>query len=176
MRNNPRYNQTTRHNIKRAVRMPISEARKIFKSILGAKTQLTYLSLLAGLMVVLMFSAPLLSVAQQQNPAVVKAITEGEFNATTQTSRLAWFALGVIGGPITVLVTAAQEPSPPPADLLLGKAPKYIEVFTEAYKAKAKNLRFTYATIGCVTGVTLGSLGCTVYDYQQYGNWWWETW
>ena len=163
MPNSPCQHRATSYTIKQVTRIPISGARKTFKAVLGAKTQLTYLSLLAGLMVVLMFSAPLLSVAQQRNPVIVQATTEGELNATAQTNSFTWFVLGVLGGPITVAVTSFQQP-PPPANLLLGKAPGYVDAFTEAYKAKAKSIRLRYATIGCVAGIALGFLGYMVYD------------
>lgn len=63
-----------------------------------------------------------------------------------------------------------------PVGSLLGKSAGYTKAFAKAYKAKAKSLRLTYATIGCVTATTLGFLGYTLYDHQQCGNWWWETW
>ena len=182
MPNTYQHDPTTPHIIKLAAGKTVSEMRKTFKAVLGAKTQLTHLSFLAGLMVVLMFGTPFLSLAQQQNPAIVKAIAEGELNATAQTNRFTWFVLGIIGGPITVAVTALQKPalpaalSAPPAGFLLGKSVGYTEAFAKAYEAKAKNLRLRYATIGCVTGTTLGFLGYTLYDRQQYGDWWWETW
>lgn len=161
------------YNIKQAVCLSILEARKTFKAVLGVKTHLTYLSFLAGLMVVLMLGTPFLSLAQQQNPSVEKWIAEGEFNAMAQTNRFAWFALGVIGGPITVLVAASQKPHP---GEFIGKSPAYVDAFTKGYQAKAKSLRLRYATIGCVTGIAAVTAGYTAYDYQQYGNWWWETW
>ena len=175
MLNNPWHNRTIPYNIKRAVRKTLSEAQKTFKAVLFKKTQLTSLSLLAGLMVVLMFSAPFLSVAQQKNPAAARAATEGEINAARETNRFTWFALGFIGGPITVIAYATQKP-PPPAELLTGKSPAYVKAFTEAYETKAKSLRFRYATMGCFTGIAAVTLGYTLYDNQQYGNWWWETW
>lgn len=172
MPNMYQHNPTNSHIIQRAVCLSMSEARKTFKTVLGVKTHLTYLSFLAGLMVVLMLGTPFLSLAQQQNPSVEKWIAEGEFNATAQTNRFAWFALGVIGGPITVMVAASQEPHP---GEFIGKSPAYVDAFTKGYQAKAKSLRFRYATIGCIA-TTLGILGTTLYDYQQHSNWWWETW
>ena len=175
MLNTPWHNRTIPYAIKRTTRMPISEMRKTCKAVLGAKTQVTSLSFLAGLMVVLMLGTPFLSVAQQRNRRVDRIIIPAERKATAQTNRFAWFALGFIGGPITVAVTAFQKP-PPPAELLTGKSVGYIETYTEAYTAKAKSIRLRYATIGCFTGTALGFLGYTAYDYQTYGNWWWETW
>ena len=167
MQNNPRYNSMTSHNIKGTVAESIPDTQKISKVVLGVKIQLTYLSLLAGLMVVLMFTTPLLSLAQQKNPTVVKAVTEGELNATARTNSSTWFILGFIGGPITVLVAASRKP-PPPVDLLLGKPPGYVEAFTEAYETKIRNLRLRYATIGCVTGITFGALyGAYNYGYNK---------
>ena len=164
------------HTIRRTIHKPISAAQKTFKAVLFKKTQLTSLSLLAGLMVVLMFSAPFLSVAQQKSAFEDReTITAGQLNATLQTSSLRWFTLGVIGGPITVAVTAFRKP-PLPADIFVGKSPRYMKMFTEAYESKAKSLRLRYATMGCFTGIAVATLGYTLYDNQQYGNWWWETW
>ena len=167
-------NQTTRHNIKRPVCPLIAEARKTFKVVFLRKTQSTPLSLFAGVMILLMLSAPFLAVAQQANPAAIRAANDGEGEAVKRTSRLTWFTLGVVGGPITVFL-AARKP-PPPAELFLGKAPGYVDAFTEAYETKARSLRFKYATIGCFAGLAAVTLGYTVYDEQQHGNWWWETW
>lgn len=170
------------HTIKRVVWEPTSETRKTFKAVMFKKTQLTSLSLLAGLMVVLMLGTPFLSVAQQQTSKAEEAATEGESHAANDTNRFTWFALGIIGGPITVAVTAFQKHAPPaalsasPAGFLLGKSAGYTKAFTEAYETKAKSLRLRYTTMGCFTGITLGFLGYTAYDYQTYGNWWWETW
>ena len=169
------YNRIVLHDIRRAAYEPDLRIPKVFKIIFGVKVRLTSVSLLAGLMIGLLLCPPFLSLAQQKNPAVLRAIAEGEREAAVQTSGFKWCALGCIGGPITVAVAASQKP-PPPVDLLLGKAPGYVEALSEAYKVKARNLRLRYATVGCFTGITLGFLGYTVYDYNAYGNWWWETW
>ena len=163
------------HTIKRVVCEPTSETRKTFKAVFFKKTQLTSVSLLAGLMVVLMLGTPFLSFAQKKSAEDGETITAGQLNATLQTNSLRWFTLGVIGGPITVAVTAFRKP-PLPADIFLGKSPRYMKVFTEAYESKAKSLRLRYATMGCFTGIAVATLGYTLYDNQQYGNWWWETW
>ena len=157
MQNRCQHNRTTPHKIKPIIRKTIQGARKTFKAALFKKTQLTSVSLLAGLMVVLTLGTPFLSVAQQKNPMAARATTEGETSAAAQISGSAWFILGLIGGPITVAMVTSRKP-PVPAGVLLGKSPGYVDAYTKAYEAKASSLRFRYTAIGCVTGVTLGTL------------------
>ena len=175
MLSNPWNEETTSHNIKGVTRKPAPDARKIFKTVFWAKIQLKYISLLAGLMAGLMFVMPSLSLAQQGNPAITKAIAEGELNANAQINTFSWFALGYVGGPITVAVATFYKP-PPPAGLLLGKSPGYVEAYTKAYKAKTRSLRFKYATIGLIAGITTAIALYTAYDYGAYGTWWWTSW
>ena len=149
----------------------ILAGRKVFKTFFSTRGRVTPVSLLAGLMTVLVFAMPLLSFAQQ-NPAVAAAIAEAERSAKDHTSFLAWFALGGLGGPITVLAAALSKPVPP-AGSLLGKAPGYVEAYTKAYQSKSKSLRSRYATLGCLTGVAIGG-AWTLYDYNANSGYWWE--
>ena len=162
-------------DIKNIAYKSIPEARKSFKSIFVAKIQSTFVSLLTGLMVGLMLGMPSLSLAQRSNPMLAKAIAEAELNAMARTNTFSWFVLGYVGGPITFAVTAFYKP-PPPAGLLLGKSPGYVEAYTKAYKAKARSLRFKYATIGLFAGIATAVVVWTAYDYGTYGTWWWTTW
>ena len=175
MLNNPWNEETTPQNIKDVTRKPAPEDRKIFKAIFFSKIQLKYISLLAGLMAGLMLVMPSLSLAQRENPAITKAITEGELNAKIQINTFSWFAWGYVGGPITVAVATFYKP-PPPAGLLLGKSSGYIEAYTKAYKAKTRSLRFKYATIGCIAGIATAGALYTAYYYGFYGDWWWTAW
>ena len=167
--------ETTPYNIESVTRKPAPKSRKIFKAVFLVKPRLRSISFLAGLMAVLMFVMPPISLAQQGNPVITKAITEGELNAKAQINTFSWFALGYVGGPITVAVTAFYKPSPP-AGLLLGKSPGYVEAYTKAYKAKTRSLRFKYATIGLIAVITTTVALYTAYDYGAYGSWWWTSW
>ena len=141
------YLGTAKHNI----------SQKIFKIISPTLAYLTPTSLLSILMIFLIFGMPSLGSPQQNvNPAIAKAIAEAELNATASTSDLTWFALGCAGGPLSM--TAAFFRTAPPASLLLGKSPGYIDQYTKAYKAKTRNLRLKYATIGCLSGITISGL------------------
>ncbi len=175
MLNNPWHEQTTPYNIESITRKSASEAIRTLKTVFFSKIQLRSVSLLAGLMAILMFVMPSFSLAQQRNPVIARAITEGELNAKAQINTFSWFALGYIGGPITVTVAAFYKP-PPPAGLLLGKSPGYVEAYTKAYKAKTRSLRFKYATIGFIAGVITAAALYTAYDYGAYGSWWWTSW
>ena len=171
MQNDWRCNPTARQKAEPTTDSIVA-GRKIFKTFFSTRVRVTPVSLLAGLMTVLVFAMPLLSFAQQ-NPAVAAAIADAERDARDHTSFFSWFTLGCLGGgPITVLTAAVGKPAPP-AESLLGKAPGYVEAYTNAYQSKAKSLRSWYATTGCLTSVAIGGVW-TLYDYNANGYWWWE--
>lgn len=63
---------------------------------------------------------------------------------------------GCIGGSIAsilpgILAARNYQPSPPAARLV-GKSPEYVETYTEAYKAKVKNLQLSAAVPGGIVG------------------------
>lgn len=130
--------------------------------------QLTPISLLVGLLAVLIFSNPLLVSAQQEtNPAVAKAIADAKLNATARTNNLTWFTFGCLGGPIPI--TAAFFKTAPPTELLLGKSAGYIEEYIKAYKAKTRSIRLRYATMGWLSGITVG--GILLYYRYDISDW-----
>ena len=131
--------------------------KKIIKTISLVKIYLTPISLLVSLTVVLIFNTPFRSFAQQSlNPVVVRVIAEAELNATARVNSLTWFTLGCVSGPIPF--TAAFFKTVPPAELLLGKSPGYVDEYTKAYKSKIRNLRLKYTTMGFLSGITVGGL------------------
>lgn len=71
---------------------------------------------------------------------------------------------GVIA-PITAIGIARywayNTPDHPPPERLLGKSPRYIQVYTDAYKAEIRSHRFLWAMAGIlgVTAVGAGSVG-----------------
>ena len=123
------------------------------------------------LIMTLIFSITPPGTAQQNaNPAVIKTIAEAELHATAHTNNLTWFALGCVGGPIPM--TAAFFRTAPSPALLLGKSPGYVDQYTKAYKAKARNLRLKYATIGALGGITIsGLLFYFRYDISDWLYW-----
>ena len=122
-------------------------------------------------MAVLMFSMPFVTLAQQnlnqiegkdvthQISVDVLAKTAAERDAEADTKRLVWvggnFVLGIVGGcllgSVGLLGAYIYEPSPP-VSRLLGKSPEYTMFYTDAYKAKARDLQLKYASIGCISG------------------------
>ena len=148
-----------------------SVSQKIFKIISSTLAYLTPTLLSSILMIFLIFGIPLPGSPQQNvSPAVAKAIAEAELNATASTNNLTWFALGCAGGPLSM--TASLFRTAPPASLLLGKSPGYIDQYTKAYKAKTRSLRLKYATMGCLGGITIsGLLFYFRYDISDWLYW-----
>ena len=146
-------------------------SKKIVKILSSTLAYPTPTSLLCILMIFLIFGTSLPGIPQQNmSPTVAKAIAEAELNATAATNNLTWFAFGCLGGPIPM--TAAFFRTAPPASLLLGKSPGYIDQYTKAYKAKTRNLRLKYATIGCLGGITIGgALFYLRYDISDWLYW-----
>ena len=146
-------------------------SKKIVKIISSTLAYPTPTSLLCILMIFLIFGMPPPGIPQQNvSPTIAKAIAEAELNATAATNNLTWFTFGCVGGPIPM--TAAFFRTAPPASLLLGKSPGYIDQYTKAYKAKVRSLRLKYATIGCLSGITIGgTLFYLRYDISDWLYW-----
>lgn len=110
---------------------------------------------LVFLMVVLTFSVPVVTFAQQ---AAVQAehhqiIANAERDAQARVNEGLWFGVGCL---TTVLgtVIAYNSPPTPPTEQLIGKSPEYITIYTNAYQAKAKSIQGRSALVGC--GITIG--------------------
>ena len=113
-------------------------------------------------MAVLTFSAPFLSLTQK-NSVQAEVIAAGEHDAETNINKNNWLFGGCLGSWIALLLAYVREPAPP-ASRLLGKSPEYIAFYTDAYKAKAKNIQTDKAWTGCIVGTLVGaaSYGCFV--------------
>ena len=105
------------------------------------------LQILALLMVVLTFSMPFVTFAQQ-NSLQMEAIVAAERDAQADINKGLWVLGGCFGGIIGVIIAYSIEPSPP-ATRLLGKSPEYVAVYTDTYKEKAKKLQTNSALGGC---------------------------
>ena len=118
--------------------------------------------LLFHILVVLMsglsFGIPLPAIAQQRT-TVVDAKTAAEYDAEDDVNTSVWIAaagvLGVVGnlplGAVAIGGAYVYQPVPP-AERLLGKSAEYVTVYTEAYKAKSRNLRLIAAGKGALGG------------------------
>ena len=122
------------------------------------------LRILALLMVVLTFSMPFVTFAQQ-NSLQMDAIAAAERDAQNDVNRGLWFLGGCFGGVIGVIVAYSVEPSPP-VTRLLGKSPEYVAFYTQAYAEKAKKLQTNSALGGCC----VSTLYVAIYGVIQEGG------
>lgn len=114
----------------------------------------------AFLMVILIFNSPFISLAQQ-NSVQARATAAAEQDATDHVNKSLWFFGGCLGGILIIIIANVHEPSPP-ASSLLGKSPEYVSFYTDAYKAKARNIQTSQAMRGCVANIVVaaGCYGC----------------
>ena len=136
------------------------------------------------LMIVLIFSQPFIIIAQQ-NSVEVQAKIDAERDATTDVNRLLWVGVGgivvcsivccALGDTFATALSGGSSASSPAGidffdptsvaisphpERLIGKSPEYIDVYTDAYKKKVRQLREDSAVIG---GVGIACLmGCMV--------------
>lgn len=118
--------------------------------------------LLFGVLVVLMamlsFNFPMTAIAQQDT-TFTEAKTAAEYDAEDDVNTSVWLAaagiLGVVGnlplGAVAVGGAYVYQPVPP-AERLLGKSAEYVTIYTDAYKAKSRNLRLIAAGKGALGG------------------------
>ena len=131
----------------------------------------------------IILSQPVIILAQQ-NSVEAQAKADAERDATTDVNRLLWvgvggvyicsivccalgdaFATGLSGGSGTSSPTGIDfDPTSiaisPRPERLIGKSPEYIDVYTDAYKKKVKQLREDSAAIGGIGVACL--MGCMV--------------
>lgn len=108
---------------------------------------------LAFVMTVLIFGMPLVTIAQQ-GTVQAEAVADAEADAEADVNKTLWLAAGCLLTGAGVIGAYFIEPTPPAAKLM-GKSPEYVAFYTDAYKAKSKNLQGRSALIGCAVG------GCT---------------
>ena len=111
----------------------------------------------AFLMVVLILNSPFVSLAQQ-NSVRSGAEAAAERDAAAQVNKSLWFFGGCLGGILVIIIANVHEPSLP-ASSLLGKSPEYVSFYTDAYRAKARNIQTSQAIRGCVANAVVG-VGC----------------
>lgn len=113
--------------------------------------------ILVFFMVVLVFSMSFVTFAQQ-NSELHEAVIAAEQDAKAEVNQLNWWCSGCV----LVGVAAAYQVSQPSPERFVGKSPEYVEVYTEVYKAKVKNLQLSAAVPGCLTAalspITMGLL------------------
>lgn len=114
-----------------------------------------YFVAVAVIMACLTFAVPTL--AQQDD--LVAARIAGEEAAKADVNQQLWFGVGCVGGLLGCAFAYLYAPSPPSAQFL-GKSPKYIAAYTDAYKATAKTLQTHSALKGFIVPVVVG---CAAY-------------
>ena len=110
------------------------------------------------LMFMLIFNLPWQAIAQQST-TVTDAKTAAEYDAEDDINTSVWLVaggiLGVVGnlplGAIAIGGAYIYQPVPS-AERLLGKSAEYVTVYTDAYKAKSRNLRLIAAGKGALGG------------------------
>lgn len=103
--------------------------------------------LISLIMAVLMFSVPLMAMAQQADMAAARASAERD--AQTDVNGTLWFLAGCLGTWVGLVIAYVYAPSLP-ASRLLGKSPEYVAYYTDFYRAKAKSIQTGQAWTGCI--------------------------
>lgn len=106
--------------------------------------------LLVFFIAVLVFSAPVITLAQQ-NSELADAVAAAEQDAKADVNQGMWGAVGLLCGCFTVPIAYFFQP-PPPAARFVGKSPEYIRIYTQTYKAKVRNRQAGPAILGCLAG------------------------
>ena len=124
---------------------------------------------LALLMAVILFSTPLLALAQS-HAVRAQAAADAVADANADVNKPLWFGTGcLLFGlifvplptgysyflpPAALTGTYFYRPSPPPARFV-GKSPDYVAVYTQTYTSKRGSIQTRWATAGCITGCVL---------------------
>ena len=111
----------------------------------------------ALVMTVLIFSMPIVTLAQQTS-VDTDAVAAAEADAEADVNKLLWFAAGCVAPGLGTIASYVVEPTPP-AGRLMGKSPEYVASYTDAYKAKSKNLQTRTALMGCAVGCGVSAVG-----------------
>ena len=110
-------------------------------------------------MALLIFSMPLLTLAQQVS-VEAEAVATAEADAEATTNKNFWFVVGCFGSLLGLIYANYDVPSPP-ASRLLGKSPEYVAFYSDTYTQKAQKLQTGYALRGCITQGLIGVVGYT---------------
>ena len=127
---------------------------------------------IAFIVLCLILYSPFVSFALQ-NTIQTSAIADAERDAAARVNKSLWFFGGCLGGILVIIIANIHEPYPP-ASALLGKSPEYVGFYTDAYRAKARNLQTSQAVRGCAANciVVAGCYGCmfinAVFDESYY--------
>ena len=138
-------------------------------------------SLLFHVLVVLMLGLSLnipMRCFGQQSTIIFDAKSDAEFDAGEDVNTTLWLAaggiLGVVGnlplGAIAIGGAYVYQPIPP-AERLLGKPADYVSLYTDAYKASARNLQLNAAAKGALGGASAFCLLGMVLNIKPWADW-----
>jgi len=82
------------------------------------------------------------------------AILDAEKMAARDVNKVLWLGAGCLFSFMGILAGYMISPSPPQS-FLLGKSPRYVAVFSDAYIRKGKRTQGKYAIYGCLVGSAL---------------------
>ena len=129
--------------------MHIILKNRIFNGLIGV-------SLILSLLCIPFFHNVIYASTLQQED-LTKACSDGEAKAMENVNKSDWFIIGCLLGLVGIIVASASQNNPP-AEALVGKSPEYVAKFSECYKKKAKSIKSSGATSGCLVGVALSLL------------------
>ena len=114
----------------------------------------------AFLMAVLIFSMPVVTLAQQ-NSIEAEARTQAIADAKNDANRTTWFMYGCFLNVIGVVI-ARTNMTPVPAGRFVGKSSRYIAAYTSIYRAKRTEIQVKSAGLGCILAFVVGSVLCVL--------------
>ena len=111
---------------------------------------------LSFIMVIMLFSPPFLTYAQQTGDAA-QAIADAQRDAELVDNSI-WAAAGCVFNVMGILLASMATP-PVPVEKILGKSPEYVAYYTSTYQQTVKGEQTKSATTGCIIGIGMGVIG-----------------
>lgn len=93
----------------------------------------------------------------RQHPAATGAFLTAEQDVDSDIKKGHWFFIGFCGNILGILIASVYQPTPP-ASRLLEKAPEYVALYTDSYKAKSRSVQIRQSALGLVVAFGLGIL------------------
>ena len=115
--------------------------------------------ILSFAMVLLLFTTPLFTFANQTNIDDTKqAIADAKRDAARDANTLLWSVAGCGLGLVGIIIAGIYN-SPVPAIALVGKSPTYVATYTTEYQRLMRNSQIEDAAVGCLGGCAVYGIG-----------------
>lgn len=102
--------------------------------------------------------------AAAELPTVMgQAISDAKTDAAAHLNRTLWFSAGFFFPGVGAIVSQFYQPFLPTARVL-GKPPKYVAFYYDAYKVETKKLQFRWALVGCLVGTATVTGILSIFD------------